>query len=90
MDGMEVGKEIQKEGDCWSSVMKNTSAWQACGSTTKGKIFSGMSGCETERNCQKWIVRKERIIKRRIWKLNENRTIVKFERVLVITNLPDL
>ena len=38
-------------------------------------------------------VRKERIIRRKIWKLNENRTRVRFEKrvkELVSTDAPDL
>ena len=39
----------------------------------------------------KKIVRKKQIIRRKIWKLNENQTRVRFEKVkkLVITGLPD-
>ena len=37
--GMVLGKEMQKEEDCWSSVMKESCAWQTLGliRQTKGK-----------------------------------------------------
>ena len=37
--GMVLGKEMQKEEDCWSFVMKESCAWQILGSKrqTKGK-----------------------------------------------------
>ena len=41
----------------------------------------------------KKVVRKERIIRRKIWKLNENRTRVRFEKRVketVSTDAPDL
>ena len=40
--GMVLGKEMQKEEDCWSSVMKESCAWQTLGSKrqTKGKSLT--------------------------------------------------
>ena len=39
--GMVLGKEMQKEEGCWSSVMKESCAWQILGFTqTKGKSFT--------------------------------------------------
>ena len=37
--GMVLGKEMQKEEDCWSSVMKENCAWQTLSfiRQTKGK-----------------------------------------------------
>ena len=39
MGGMVLGKEMQKEEDCWSFVMKESCAWQILGlkRQTKGK-----------------------------------------------------
>ena len=34
---MVLGKEMQKEEDCWSSVMKKSCAWQTYGFTRKRK-----------------------------------------------------
>ena len=35
--GMVLGKEKQKEGDCWSFVMKQNCAWQTLGFTRQTK-----------------------------------------------------
>ena len=48
---------------------------------------------DLDKKVLKWVVRKERIIRRKIWKLNENRTRVRFEKrvkELVSTDAPDL
>ena len=39
MRGMVLGKEMQKEEDCWSFVMRESCAWQILGlkRQTKGK-----------------------------------------------------
>ena len=39
--GMVLGKEMQKEEDCWSFVMKESCAWQIPGlkRQTKGKLL---------------------------------------------------
>ena len=48
---------------------------------------------DLDKKVLKKVVKKERIIRRKIWKLNENRTRVKFEKrvkELVSTDAPDL
>ena len=48
---------------------------------------------DLDKKVLKKVVRKERIIRRKIWKLNENQTRVRFEKrvkELVSTNAPDL
>ena len=48
---------------------------------------------DLDKNFLKKIVRKQRIIRRKIWKLNENRTKVTFEKrvkELISTDAPDL
>ena len=35
--GMVLGKKMQKEEDCWSSVMKESCAWQTLGLKTQTK-----------------------------------------------------
>ena len=47
---MVLGKEMQKEKDCWSSVMKESCAWQTLGfiRQTKGKSLYSGGGFETE------------------------------------------
>ena len=48
---------------------------------------------DLDKKALKKIVRKERIIRRKIWKLNENQTRVRFEKIvkkLVSTDAPDL
>ena len=48
---------------------------------------------DLDKKVLKKIMRKERIIRRKIWKLNENRTRVRFEnreKELVSTDAPDL
>ena len=48
---------------------------------------------DLDKKVLKKVVRKERIIKRKIWKLNENQTRVRFEKrvkELVSTDAPDL
>ena len=126
--GMVLGKEMQKEEDCWSFVMKElcvANTWFK--KTDKRKITYSGGGCETEidfvlvgEKYRKYIrdvkvipwelqhrlvvvdldkkvlkkgVKKERIIRRKIWKLNENRTRVRFEKrvkELVNADAPDL
>ena len=48
--GMILGKEMLKEEDCWSSVMKKICAWLTLGFVrqTKGKLLIVLGGCETE------------------------------------------
>ena len=36
-EGMVLGKETQKEEDCWSFVMKESCAWQTLGLTRQTK-----------------------------------------------------
>ena len=48
---------------------------------------------DLDKKVLKTVVRKEWIIRRKIWKLNENRTRVRFEKrvkELVCTDVPDL
>ena len=48
---------------------------------------------DLDKKVLKKVVRKERIIRRKIWKLNENQTRVRFEKrvkELVSTDAPDL
>ena len=48
---------------------------------------------DLDKKVLKKVVRKEQIIRRKIWKLNENRTRVRFEKrvkELVSTDAPDL
>ena len=48
---------------------------------------------DLDKKILKKVVKKQRIIKRKIWKLNENRTRVRFEKrvkELVSTDTPDL
>ena len=48
---------------------------------------------DLDKKVLKKVVRKKRIIRRKIWRLNENQTRVRFEKrvkELVITNAPDL
>ena len=126
--GMVLGKEMQKEEDCWSFVMKESCAWQILGlkRQTKGKslivpvdvehklilclwgkiqklyrdvkvipweLQHRLLVVDLDKKVLKKVVRKERIIRRKIWKLNENQTRVRFEKrvkELVSTDAPDL
>ena len=101
---MVLGKEMQKEEDCWSFVMKESCAWQILGlkRQTKGKSLIVPVDVEQKLILCLWgkygkyirdvkvipwelqhrlvvvdldkkvlkKVRKERIIRRKIWKLN--------------------
>ena len=126
--GRVLGKEMLKEEDRWSSVMKESCAWQTLGfmRQTKRKLLivpvdvkqklicaCGRKIQKVYKRCKcdsmvtsdrlvivdldikvlKKVVKKQRIITRKIWKLNENRTRVRFEKSvkqLVSTSAPDL
>ena len=48
---------------------------------------------DLDKKVLKKVVRKQRIIRRKVWKLNENRTSIRFEKrvkELVSTDAPDL
>ena len=58
---------------------KNTEVYKGCKSDSMGALAQNGDRRSRQKVLKK-VVRKERIIRKKIWKLNENRARVKFEK----------